>query len=260
MKVVVAEKISSSAIDLLREPRWTIVTPDQVEGKLAAQLQSADALIVRSAVQVDADLLEHARKLRVIGRAGRGRGQHRSGCRHPQGHRRDEHARRQCHRRGRTCAGADAGHGPPYRPRQRADACREVGKEISAGHRTARQDPGHRGPGKDRHGSGAAGAGLRDGDCRARSLCLHRGGQGAGHPPGQAGRSLCRRRLPHPARGTHAADRGHDQRGFGQENETRGAGWSIARAANWWTKPLWRRPSSRDWWRARRWMFSPTSP
>jgi D-3-phosphoglycerate dehydrogenase / 2-oxoglutarate reductase len=72
MKVVVAEKISSSAIDLLREPRWTIVTPDQVEGKLAAQLQSADALIVRSAVQVDADLLEHTRKLRVIGRAGVG--------------------------------------------------------------------------------------------------------------------------------------------------------------------------------------------
>ena len=72
MKVVVAEKISSSAVDLLREPRWTVVTPDQVEGKLAAHLQSADALIVRSAVQVDADLLEHARKLRVIGRAGVG--------------------------------------------------------------------------------------------------------------------------------------------------------------------------------------------
>jgi D-3-phosphoglycerate dehydrogenase len=72
MKVVVAEKISSSAIDLLREPRWTIITPDQVEGKLASHLQSADALIVRSAVQVDADLLEHARKLRVIGRAGVG--------------------------------------------------------------------------------------------------------------------------------------------------------------------------------------------
>ncbi len=72
MKVVVAEKISSSAIDLLREPRWTIVTPDQVEGKLAAHLQTADALIVRSAVQVDADLLEPTRKLRVIGRAGVG--------------------------------------------------------------------------------------------------------------------------------------------------------------------------------------------
>ncbi|HKD00989.1 MAG TPA: phosphoglycerate dehydrogenase [Terriglobales bacterium] len=72
MKVVVAEKISSSAVDLLREPRWTVVTPDQVDGKLGTQLQSADALIVRSAVQVDAGLLEHAHKLRVIGRAGVG--------------------------------------------------------------------------------------------------------------------------------------------------------------------------------------------
>ncbi len=72
MKVVVAEKISASAVDLLREPRWTIVTPDQMDGKLAAHLETADALIVRSAVQVDAALLEHARKLRVIGRAGVG--------------------------------------------------------------------------------------------------------------------------------------------------------------------------------------------
>jgi D-3-phosphoglycerate dehydrogenase / 2-oxoglutarate reductase len=72
MKVVVAEKISAAAIDLLREPRWTVVTPDQAEGKLAAQLRSADALVVRSAVQVNAELLEHAPKLRVIGRAGVG--------------------------------------------------------------------------------------------------------------------------------------------------------------------------------------------
>ena len=72
MKVVVAEKISSSAVDLLREPRWTVVTADQLDGKLGAQLESADALIVRSAVQVNAQLLEHAHKLRVIGRAGVG--------------------------------------------------------------------------------------------------------------------------------------------------------------------------------------------
>jgi len=72
MKVVVAEKISSSAIDLLREPRWTVVTPDQVEGKLAAQLATADALIVRSTVDVNAQLLSHAARLRVIGRAGVG--------------------------------------------------------------------------------------------------------------------------------------------------------------------------------------------
>src|SRR5450631_3076301 len=72
MKVIVAEKISSSAMELLKEPGWIIVTPDQLDGKLAAQLESADALIVRSAVQVDAALLEHATKLRVIGRAGVG--------------------------------------------------------------------------------------------------------------------------------------------------------------------------------------------
>ena len=57
---------------LLQEPRWTLVTPDQIEGKLTTHLESADALIVRSAVQVDSALLEHAPKLRVIGRAGVG--------------------------------------------------------------------------------------------------------------------------------------------------------------------------------------------
>src|SRR5438105_8543998 len=72
MKIVVAEKISSSAVALLMQPRWTVVTADLLDGKLTSQLESADALIVRSAVQVDARLLEHANKLRVIGRAGVG--------------------------------------------------------------------------------------------------------------------------------------------------------------------------------------------
>src|SRR3989475_3522798 len=72
MKVVVAEKISPSAVDLLREPRWTVVTPEEMDGTLSGQLESADALIVRSAVQVDGPLLANARKLRVIGRAGVG--------------------------------------------------------------------------------------------------------------------------------------------------------------------------------------------
>lgn len=72
MKIVVAEKISSSAVEVLREPHWTVVTSDQLDGKLESELQSADALIVRSAVQVDNALLEHARKLRVVGRAGVG--------------------------------------------------------------------------------------------------------------------------------------------------------------------------------------------
>src|SRR5207249_1754372 len=60
------------AVDLLRERHWSLVTPEQMDGNLAAQVESADALIVRSAVQVNGELLSHARKLRVIGRAGVG--------------------------------------------------------------------------------------------------------------------------------------------------------------------------------------------
>lgn len=72
MKIIVAEKISASAVAQLQEPGWTVLTAERLEGKLAEHLESADALIVRSAVQVDASLLAHAKNLRVIGRAGVG--------------------------------------------------------------------------------------------------------------------------------------------------------------------------------------------
>jgi D-3-phosphoglycerate dehydrogenase / 2-oxoglutarate reductase len=73
MKIVIAEKISPAAVELFRkESRWTVVTAEQLDGKLAMQLEDADALIVRSAVDVNAPLLERAARLRVIGRAGVG--------------------------------------------------------------------------------------------------------------------------------------------------------------------------------------------
>jgi D-3-phosphoglycerate dehydrogenase / 2-oxoglutarate reductase len=72
VKIIVAEKISPAAVRLLQEPGWTVHTAEQVAGKLAEELETADALIVRSAVQADAKLLEHAKRLRVIGRAGVG--------------------------------------------------------------------------------------------------------------------------------------------------------------------------------------------
>jgi D-3-phosphoglycerate dehydrogenase len=72
LKIVIAEKISASAVEQLNEPGWTVLTADQLDGKLAEHLASADALIVRSAVQADAALLAPAKKLRVIGRAGVG--------------------------------------------------------------------------------------------------------------------------------------------------------------------------------------------
>jgi len=72
LKIVIAEKISTAAVEQLKEPGWTVLTADQVNGKLSDHLESADALIVRSAVQADAALLANATKLRVIGRAGVG--------------------------------------------------------------------------------------------------------------------------------------------------------------------------------------------
>ncbi|MGD1090304.1 MAG: phosphoglycerate dehydrogenase [Verrucomicrobiota bacterium] len=72
MKILIAEKISASAVEQLKEPGWTVLTAEQLDGKLASELETADALIVRSAVQADAALLSHAKKLRVVGRAGVG--------------------------------------------------------------------------------------------------------------------------------------------------------------------------------------------
>jgi D-3-phosphoglycerate dehydrogenase / 2-oxoglutarate reductase len=72
MKIVIAEKMSPSAVNVLREPGWIVVTPDQLNGNLPQALEDADALLVRSAVQVNAALLANASKLRVIGRAGVG--------------------------------------------------------------------------------------------------------------------------------------------------------------------------------------------
>src|SRR3954465_93052 len=73
MKIVIAEKTSPAAIALFREePSWTVITADDIKNNLAEHVRDADALVVRSAVQVNAALLERADKLRVIGRAGVG--------------------------------------------------------------------------------------------------------------------------------------------------------------------------------------------
>ncbi|HEV2960884.1 MAG TPA: phosphoglycerate dehydrogenase [Candidatus Angelobacter sp.] len=73
MKIIVAEKVAANAIQLLREePGWAVITHEQLNGDLVGALSDAEALIVRSAVDVNAGLLRNAGKLRVIGRAGVG--------------------------------------------------------------------------------------------------------------------------------------------------------------------------------------------
>jgi len=73
MKIVLAEKVSPATLAVFAaEPGWEVLTHDQLPDGLPAALANADALVVRSAVQVDDALMEHAPKLRVVGRAGVG--------------------------------------------------------------------------------------------------------------------------------------------------------------------------------------------
>src|SRR4029079_5977544 len=73
MHIVIADSLPASAADALRAAGWSVDTktgrkPDE----LARDLANADALIVRSATQVTAALIESAPHLRVIARAGTG--------------------------------------------------------------------------------------------------------------------------------------------------------------------------------------------
>ena len=73
MKIVLAEKVSPATLAVFAaEPGWEVLTHDKLTDGLAAALADADALVVRSAVQVDDALMEKAPRLRVIGRAGVG--------------------------------------------------------------------------------------------------------------------------------------------------------------------------------------------
>jgi len=73
MKIVLAEKVSPATQAVFAaEPGWEVLTYDQLPDGLPAALADADALVVRSAVQANDELMSHAPNLRVIGRAGVG--------------------------------------------------------------------------------------------------------------------------------------------------------------------------------------------
>ena len=71
MKVIVADKISERGVQLLKEQAgWNVVLT--TKENLSAEIADADALVVRSATKVTAELLDKAPKLRAVGRAGVG--------------------------------------------------------------------------------------------------------------------------------------------------------------------------------------------
>jgi D-3-phosphoglycerate dehydrogenase len=71
-RVLVAEKIGDSGINLLREHFDVELGVDWTREQLAQRIGDYDGILIRSATTVDADLIGRATKLRAIGRAGVG--------------------------------------------------------------------------------------------------------------------------------------------------------------------------------------------
>jgi D-3-phosphoglycerate dehydrogenase / 2-oxoglutarate reductase len=69
MKVLVREQIADAGVELLREHFDVVVDGDT---SLAEAIADCDAIVIRSATKLTADVLEHATRLKVIARAGVG--------------------------------------------------------------------------------------------------------------------------------------------------------------------------------------------
>jgi D-3-phosphoglycerate dehydrogenase len=73
MKIIVADDLPSSALDLLRAEGWTVdARSGRPPAELAGDLADADAIVVRSATKVTAELIAAGPNLRAIARAGTG--------------------------------------------------------------------------------------------------------------------------------------------------------------------------------------------
>jgi D-3-phosphoglycerate dehydrogenase len=73
MSVLVCEKIGDSGVELLRSSGFEVeLGIDWDRDKLVENVGRFDGLLIRSATTVDAELLERATKLKVVGRAGVG--------------------------------------------------------------------------------------------------------------------------------------------------------------------------------------------
>ncbi len=73
MKIIVADDLPASALDILRAEGWEVdARAGRAPAELATELSTADALVVRSATKVTRDLIAAAPKLRAIARAGTG--------------------------------------------------------------------------------------------------------------------------------------------------------------------------------------------
>jgi D-3-phosphoglycerate dehydrogenase len=72
LRVLVAEKIADTGVEMLRERFDVDVGTDWTRDDLLERIGAYDGILIRSATKCDAELLERAAKLKVVGRAGVG--------------------------------------------------------------------------------------------------------------------------------------------------------------------------------------------
>src|SRR5262245_20828587 len=72
-RILIADGLSSAGLDVLRAEPWEIdVHSRRTSEYVGTAIDTADALIVRSASKVTVDVLQNASQLKIIGRAGTG--------------------------------------------------------------------------------------------------------------------------------------------------------------------------------------------
>src|SRR4051794_13502761 len=73
MKIIVADSLPASALEALQIDGWIVdARSGRTPKELAADIVDADAILVRSATKVDANLIAAAPRLRIVARAGVG--------------------------------------------------------------------------------------------------------------------------------------------------------------------------------------------
>ena len=142
-KVLISDALSPAAVQIFKDRGIEVDFQPKLgkdKEKLAEMIGNYDGLAIRSATKVTAKILEKAKNLKVIGRAGIGVDNVDIPAATAQGHHRDEHAVRQFDHDRRACHLPDAGAGAADSGGRRLDPGRQMGKEQLHGRRDFRQD------------------------------------------------------------------------------------------------------------------------
>ncbi len=221
--VLIAEELSPATIEALGPDFEVRHCNGADRADLLAAVVDVDAILVRSATAVDAEVLARRALAEGRGPRRRGPGQRRRPGRHPgrcDGRQRADVEHRLGRRAGHRPAARD---GPEHRRGRRLAQGRCVEAQPVQRRRAVREDGRHRRAGPDRRAGRAAPVGVRHGAGRVRPVRLARPRGPARRPPGRTGRAAAGERLHHRAPAAHSRDGRADRRGGPAPGEADGA-------------------------------------